>query len=144
MVRGGVSGDRGSSAAAADRYLRAPTAAVYYLPVVLRGQVIGYLWASEENDAVGFFCRKEAQRRDVVRAAGVWCDRLRGAQAQGLRPNHILYRWTGKPEDPVAGGIPGDVVQQRGRTVDMLREQATYTPPPAQQGPPPPGWMSWR
>jgi hypothetical protein len=143
-MQGGMSSDRASSSPAADQYLHAPTTLVYYVPVVLRGQVIGYLWASEEDDAVGFFCRKEARRRDVVRAGAVWSDRLRDAQAQGLRPSHILYRWTGKSEDPVAGGIPGDVVRQGGRTTDMLRERATYMPPPAQQGPPPPGWMSWR
>lgn len=123
-----------------DRFLEPPAEAVYYLPVVLRGEVIGYLWASAADDAVGFYPRKAARHRDVVRAATIWVNRLR--EARNLAPSHVLYRWTGKPEHPQAGGVPGYVEQRHGDTAAMLREQATVTPP-AERGPPPPGWMSW-
>jgi hypothetical protein len=115
---------------------------MYYLPVLLQGEVIGYLWAAEDDGAVGFFCRKEARRRDTARAGTVWSQRLRDAEAEGLKPSHILHRWAGKREDVEAGGIPAEIPQQHGGTMDMLRKHGNYHPP-VRRGPPPPGWMSW-
>lgn len=131
-----------TSAQTADLYLVAPTAPVYYLLVLLQGEVIGYLWASEDKDSVGFFRRKGARRRDTARAGTIWSHRLRDAEADGLKPSHILHLWVGKREDAEAGGVPADISQQHGDTTDMLRNHGSYSPP-VRRGPPPPGWMSW-
>lgn len=86
-------------------------AAVRYLPVVHGRTVLGYLWASETEDAA-FFVKRTDAGVDGTYAEGKWITRLREAEKSGLSPLQALRHWVGRPEDFVAGGIPADAVEQ--------------------------------
>lgn len=88
---------------------------VRYFPVTLRGQLIGYLWASESatGDAAGFF---PMHGLGVIgwNAGGTWRGRLKEARDNGMTPLEAVRHWVGKPEDARGGAVPegseGDVV----------------------------------
>lgn len=105
--------------------------AVLYLPVVMEGEVVGYLWAAESNDAISFL-RRLAAPRDTFLAAAAWSDRLDQAEEEGLTPLQALRRWVGEPEDPEAGGIEAGAKEQRVpdlRTLEELANPGLVEPP---------------
>jgi hypothetical protein len=98
-------------------------AAVRYLPVRKNGVPFGYLWASVNDDAAGYFSRAEvaAAATDTYRA---WVARLDQACAEGLSPIRAVRQWVGIPEDPVAGEIPSDAVEKQAPGLGALEQIA--------------------
>ncbi|MFI5776865.1 hypothetical protein [Nocardia sp. NPDC051570] len=84
------------------RWTRRP---VIYLPVLRRGQFIGYLWASADQHAAGFERRLEVAGDDLD-CLLVWDARLNEAAAQGRTPFAAIQRWIGAAEDSAAGAVP--------------------------------------
>jgi hypothetical protein len=74
-------------------------------------RVMGYVWASTDNQAAGFLRRHDAYP-DSWKAANIWYERLDSAHGRGLAPLQAMREWIGAPPDPGcpdAGYIPGDV-----------------------------------
>jgi hypothetical protein len=114
-----------------DSYVEASTdAAVQCLPVKVGRKEVGYLWASEDNDAAGFV-RRIHRSRDTLRPAVAWTRRLLRAEMDGLTPLRALRSWIGAAEDPRAGRIPSDAVQFRQNDVQALSRFAAKAPPPS-------------
>ncbi|WP_407565214.1 hypothetical protein [Streptomyces sp. 184] len=88
-------------------YLGCTDTAVRCLPVVLRGRVIGYLWASETEDAASYVGRAGTGAVGFD-AGGPWHRRLREARDAGFSAWEALQLWIGEPEDSRAGAIPAD------------------------------------
>lgn len=78
---------------------------VRYVPVHGERTLLGYLWASEGDDAAGFVPAAGAED-DGDNADVAWTDRLREAKAAGLTPREALRRWAGRRGDPRHGAIP--------------------------------------
>ena len=78
--------------------------AVWFVPVTLRGTVVGYAWAAVTNDAAGYVPRAAAGD-DGFNTGVVWVGRFRWAKANGLAPLEALARWAGEPEDELAGHV---------------------------------------
>ncbi|WP_121435133.1 hypothetical protein [Actinomadura pelletieri] len=94
---------------------------VRYFSVVLQGKVVGYLWASVNDDAAYWQDRGDAGALGYN--AGVpWVMRLREAGAQGLTPLQALRKWKGAPEDPRGGAIPADAEEREAPSLRALRE----------------------
>jgi hypothetical protein len=94
--------------------------AVRYLPVTKGGTVLGYLWASETEDAADYQRRVPAGA-DGFRAGGLWISRLDRCKQEGLPPLEALRRWVGAPEDAQAGGIAADAQEQEAPSLDALK-----------------------
>ncbi len=91
-------------------------------PVNLAGEVIGYLWASEDDTFAGFVRRVNASF-DTSLAETQWPDLLRQARDNyGASPLQALRYWVGKPEDPQVGGVPADAEEQRVPNLSALDE----------------------
>ncbi|MFD4261655.1 hypothetical protein ACFWR9_29515 [Streptomyces sp. NPDC058534] len=88
-------------------YLACTDTAVRCLPVVLRGLVIGYLWASESEDAAGYVGRAGTGAVGFD-AGGRWRRRLKEARDAGFSAWEAVQLWVGEPEDSVGGAIPDD------------------------------------
>jgi ADP-ribosylglycohydrolase len=72
------------------RYARRTGRAVRYLAVAdAHEQVIGYVWANDEDDAAGVKVVRSAGPA-ASNEAGVWGGRLRDAKARGLTPSEAL------------------------------------------------------
>lgn len=91
-------------------FLAVSDAPVRCLPVILRDQVIGCLWASETEDAAAF-CARRGSGAVGFEAGGPWRTRLRKAREDGLSPLESIRMWVGEPEDPVGGGVPADAAE---------------------------------
>ncbi|MFD0686804.1 hypothetical protein [Actinomadura fibrosa] len=115
-------------------YPSATGGAVRYLPVTAGGEVIGFLWAGEADDAAGFLRRLSAT--SGFRAPLTWQKRFVEAKQAGLGPLEALRRWAGSPEDPEGGGIAADADEQRAGSLDELRGIAN---PGHQEAPVPEG-----
>jgi hypothetical protein len=97
--------------------------AVRCLPVTLKGVVLGYLWASEADDAADYEpCAAAAPAG--LDAGLVWGPRLMRAWEEGLTPLQVLRRWKGEPEHPEAGGIAADAEERVVPSADALEELA--------------------
>ncbi|WP_051468232.1 hypothetical protein [Actinomadura oligospora] len=96
---------------------------VEYLPVVLGGQTIGYLWASETDTAASFVRRLETARL-AFEAPLVWSERLTEAGEQDLPAREAIRRWIGAPEDPRAGAVPAGVTPQRADSPAVVQRLA--------------------
>ncbi len=90
-------------------FIGASKTPVRYFPVMLNGQLIGYLWASESasGDAANFF-PMHGLGAVGWNAAGVWQGRLKQAREGGKTPLEAVRHWVGKPEDPQGGAVPAD------------------------------------
>jgi hypothetical protein len=77
---------------------------VHCLPVTLRGQLIGYVWASETADAAGF-CPVLGMGAVGFEAGGAWRRRLKMARDAGFSAWEAVQLWVGEPEDPRGGGV---------------------------------------
>ncbi|MER7984046.1 hypothetical protein ABTY53_00355 [Streptomyces noursei] len=96
---------------------------VRYLPVTLHGKVLGYLWASEEDDAADYEpCAPAAPAG--LDAGLVWGPRLMQAWEEGLTPLQALRQYKGKPEHSAAGGIAADAEERVAPTTEALEELA--------------------
>jgi hypothetical protein len=84
---------------------------VRYLTVTRGGEVFGFLWASQTDDAAAFVARKGTDAAGFD-AGGLWRGRLNRARAEGLTSLQAIRRWIGAPEDPEAGGIAADAQEQ--------------------------------
>ncbi|WP_157955309.1 hypothetical protein [Streptomyces noursei] len=96
---------------------------VRYLPVTLRGKVLGYLWASEEDDAADYEPRAAAAPAGLD-AGLVWGPRLMQAWEEGLTPLQALRQYKGEPEHSEAGGIAADADERVAPTTESLEELA--------------------
>jgi hypothetical protein len=102
-------------------YASSTADAVRYLPVVLGGRTVGYLWASLSEDAASFLARPDAGA-DGVEAGALWVERLRESVREGLTSVQALRRWHGAPEDPRGGVIPADAEEQEAPSLRALEE----------------------
>jgi hypothetical protein len=80
---------------------------VRYQAVSRGGQVLGYLWACDSDNAADFVSRRDAGA-DGSYAKGWWIERLADVYQLGLTPSQALRHWTGAPEDPVGGGVSAE------------------------------------
>ncbi|MFF2940749.1 hypothetical protein ACFVSQ_12980 [Streptomyces niveus] len=99
-------------------------------PVSLRGQVIGYLWASETEGAAGFRPRRGM---GVVgfEAGGPWYKRLREARDAGFTAWEAVQLCVGDPEDPRGGHVPADTEALSLANYEAVLHLAAANPPPA-------------
>ncbi|MET9147881.1 hypothetical protein [Streptomyces sp. NPDC004042] len=84
-------------------YQRTTGGEVRYTPVLdSQGKFIGYLWASESENAASF---EPADVGDdsVYRAGLVWLHRLRSAHNRGLSPSQALAELTALPDENGSG-----------------------------------------
>ncbi|MEU8123216.1 hypothetical protein AB0C21_31270 [Spirillospora sp. NPDC049024] len=96
---------------------------VRYLPVVLQGTVVGYVWASVDGQAAGYLGREQAGTAGEV-AAGLWRMRLSDAYQDGTSSLEALRRCALAPEDRLSGAVDRDVPEQELPGLDALRELA--------------------
>lgn len=90
---------------------------VRYLPVVRKGVLLGFLWATETDDAAGFLALDAAEKP----AERFWADRIAQSEREGLRPLQILRRWKGEAEDPVGGAVPPEARERIAVSLDIVR-----------------------
>jgi hypothetical protein len=77
---------------------------VRYVVVANQDGVLGYLWASDPDDAAGYERRRSAG--DAAANAGVpWYQRLRTAKVRGLPPSRALAELADDPGDSVTGRV---------------------------------------
>ncbi|MEH0422081.1 hypothetical protein [Streptomyces sp. B21-083] len=86
---------------------------VRYFPVILNGQLIGFLWASESasDDAANFF-PMHGLGAIGWNATGAWQGRLKRSRDSGMTPLEAVQHWVGKPEDPRGGAVPAGAAGQ--------------------------------
>lgn len=104
-------------------YQRSAEGEVQYVSVgSRRGEVLGYLWASDSERAASFEPRDAGD--DVTYRAGlVWLERLRAAHDRGLSPSAALAELSALPYDDPAGQVaPGS--EPRTDVLTALRERA--------------------
>src|SRR2546429_1808192 len=109
-----------------------PGPSLRYYPVTAGGEVIGYVWAAEDESEWEFTRRLKA-KHDTLRAAVQWYHRIEQGGNYGFTPLQAIRHWVGRPEDPIAGGIPADAEEQWAPDVATLERIAnpTYTREPA-------------
>ncbi|MGH3239294.1 MAG: hypothetical protein ACRDNL_02885, partial [Spirillospora sp.] len=117
-----------------ESYERFTRQAVFYLPVVRRGELVGHLWAAESNAKAAGFVRRLAAQAAGVEAADIWGRRLDDAHDRGVSALDAIRRWAGAPEDPYGGMIPAGTRELRAPNLDALRE-LTNPGAPATPGP---------
>jgi hypothetical protein len=103
---------------------------IRYLPVLMEGEIVGYLWASVADDAASFLRVMTPPLHRSLDAAVAWSERLREAEVAGLSPTQALGRWVGAPPDPEAGAIPAGAVPQEAPSRRALDEIANPGSPP--------------
>ncbi|MFF2328365.1 MULTISPECIES: hypothetical protein [unclassified Streptomyces] len=103
-------------------YRRDASGSVQYLPVRRGHDVLGYLWASDAENAASFEpC--DAADLDGYRAGLIWLDRLQAAHDRGLSPSAALAELGNAAQDPVAGQAAG-VEPVGADSLAVLRELA--------------------
>ncbi|WP_280268038.1 hypothetical protein [Nocardia wallacei] len=119
-----------------DGWTRQP---VFYFPVVLRGELVGYLWASVTHGSASFVRKLRMNGAGAqadpfadpsLWATDVWAERLAAAYAQGVTAQDAVRAWVGAPEDPQGGGIPADAAEHRAESLAALYEFANPGGPP--------------
>jgi hypothetical protein len=106
---------------------------IRYYPVTINDEIIGYLYATEDDEWASFIRRMESSR-DTFRAAVEWSTRLGQAGNYGFSPLQAVRHWVGKPAHPTAGGIQADSQEQRApnraaleRLANPMREENDLT-----------------
>ncbi|RKS74712.1 hypothetical protein BZB76_3229 [Actinomadura pelletieri DSM 43383] len=106
----------------ASSYEDSARGSVRYVPVTLGGELIGYLWAANTEQAAGFVRRLKGPRA-ALRAPLLWSERLDAAATGGLEPLEALRKWRGAPEHAEGGGVPADAAEEEAKSVDELTER---------------------
>ncbi|MBX6767917.1 MAG: hypothetical protein IRY90_12325 [Actinomadura rubrobrunea] len=96
---------------------------IRYVPVVLRGALVGYVWASVAGDAADYLPR-EAAGRDGQVAAGLWKLLISRSYAEGESSLEALRRCKAMPEDRLSGVIGADAEERELPSLQALRELA--------------------
>ncbi|MEU8123209.1 hypothetical protein AB0C21_31235 [Spirillospora sp. NPDC049024] len=104
---------------------------IVYLPVVLNGLHVGYLWAGMDDRSAGFI-RRNQYVQEAFGAPAVWSERLRESYTRGLPSREAIRQWIGRPEDPRGGGVPADA---REETADGRQALAELANPGAERSP---------
>lgn len=104
---------------------------LFYWPILIRGEFVGHIWASQHHNSAGLV---RILSRDDFSWMDVWRERLDAACKQGLRPVDAVQRWVGAPEDPIGGYIPADAPVPDAPNLDALY-QRTNPGGPAAPGP---------
>ncbi len=88
------------------RYQNYTDRPVRYFTVVDKegGAVLGYVWASDEDEAAAYEPRQAAGPR-AMNEGSFWIRRLRNAKERGLRPSQALAEFSADP-DPAGKGRP--------------------------------------
>jgi hypothetical protein len=100
---------------------------VSYRPVTRGSEVLGYLWASNSDDAASYL-RRAAAGADGLRAGALWRARLAEAKSEGLTPAQALRRWVGLPGYLEFGGIAADADESEAPSLAALRQIARELP----------------
>ncbi|WOX09680.1 hypothetical protein [Streptomyces sp. N50] len=98
---------------------------VQYLTVAERdGNVIGYVWANDEDDAAGWEVRK-AGGDDAFNKGARWARKLHDAKARGLAPTTALAEMVRDSDPASSSHVVPDSLQQAPslKTVTALAEQ---------------------
>lgn len=82
------------------------------MPVRAEPGTIGYLWASDPENAASFEPRDVGDDA-IYRAGLVWLERLRSAHDQGLSPSAALAELAAMPDEGSAGHVESDARSQR-------------------------------
>ncbi|WP_405613808.1 hypothetical protein [Streptomyces sp. NBC_00076] len=93
------------------RYRNRTDKPVRYFTVVGKqdGEILGYLWAGDEDDAAAFEPRQAAGPVGANESMS-WIRRLREAKARGIRPSQALAELYGGPEPGGRGRpLPGSL-----------------------------------
>ncbi|MDL4814887.1 hypothetical protein [Actinomadura opuntiae] len=96
---------------------------VIYLPVVLGGNLVGYVWAAVPGDAAGYLWRGPAGRAGTI-AAGLWQARLSDAFHAGAHAVEAIRTFRGLAEDHLSGTVPADAAEQQAASLDDLKRLA--------------------
>ncbi|WP_138453279.1 hypothetical protein [Nocardia cyriacigeorgica] len=115
-----------------DRWTRFP---VIYLPVVRRGEIIGYLWAGIGSRGAAGYMRRLSTDPDNATCPEFWNERLDENYRRKLTPEQAIRHWIGHPEDPRCGGIPADAAVQQATSKQALWDQLNPEGPPMDEGP---------
>ncbi|AYF77075.1 hypothetical protein D7D52_28355 [Nocardia yunnanensis] len=100
------------------------TSAVIYLPVSLKGVIVGYVWASTNDDAAGYIPRAAVGQAGVV-AGGLWRSRLIDARMAGLSALDAARRCRSLPANaPGTFGLIDPIPEQQASTLSDLRRLA--------------------
>ncbi|MFJ4658138.1 hypothetical protein ACIP5Y_43300 [Nocardia sp. NPDC088792] len=99
-----------------DSWTRLP---VFYFPITLGDNLVGYLWGAQNGNAAGFFPHL-ASGINNVRSSIFWQNRLEEMYRRGLKPAEAIRYWVGKTPDSQYGGILEGVVQGESRTIQEL------------------------
>lgn len=103
---------------------------VMYLPVLVDGELVGYLWGSDLDGSAGFLRSMSVSLELSLDAAVAWGVRLDQAHAEGLTPTQALTRWIGAPPDRMAGAIPADATLTEAPNWIALDQQLNPGSPP--------------
>ncbi|MFE3445569.1 hypothetical protein ACFXNW_21270 [Nocardia sp. NPDC059180] len=114
-----------------DRWTRYP---VVYLPVVRRGELIGYLWAGIGSRAAGYMRRLSADP-DNLTCPEFWDERLDENCRDKLAPEQAIQRWVGHPEGSRCGGVPVEAEAQQASSKQALWDQLNPEGPRMGEGP---------
>ncbi|MFB6785006.1 hypothetical protein ACFCX0_49350 [Streptomyces sp. NPDC056352] len=108
------------------RYSHLSNKPVQYLTVAdRRGQVIGYVWANDEDDAAGWAVRK-AGGDNAFNEGSVWAIKLHDAKARGIAPTAALAEMI-QESDPTRSShvVPGSLTEAP--NADVIRRLANPT-----------------
>ncbi|WP_414168313.1 hypothetical protein ACMATS_16640 [Streptoverticillium reticulum] len=94
---------------------------VHYVPVAKGERVLGYLWASDADDAAGFEPRS-ASGDAAFDAGAFWLQRLGDAKARGLSPTEALRELSAGSDVEAGHVIPG--MEADIASLDELRDLA--------------------
>ncbi|UAK34782.1 hypothetical protein K8O92_13655 [Nocardia asteroides] len=107
--------------------------------MTLRGELLGYLWASTASNAASFVRKLRPGSGEGLSApfadpslwsADVWAERLALAYERGVLAQAAVRQWIGAPEHPQGGAISADAVEQHAATLAELYEIVNPGGPP--------------
>ncbi|MET7857698.1 hypothetical protein ABZS81_10780 [Streptomyces sp. NPDC005318] len=108
------------------RYSHLSHKSVQYLAVADRnGEVIGYAWANDEDDAAGWVVRKAGGDK-AFNEGSVWAVKLHDAKARGIAPTAALAEMI-QESDPTKRShvVPGSLAEAP--HADVVRRLANPT-----------------
>jgi hypothetical protein len=108
---------------APESYPQEAAGPVAYLPVVLGGNLLGYVWAAASGDAAGYLRRVPAGQAGQI-AAGLWELRLAKAFRAGTDALQAIRTFRGLAEDFLSGTVPADAAEQQAPSLDDLKRLA--------------------